>query len=75
VFGISLNDTSTFPDYAKYFFNLGIALVCFSSVIAIAWGGVQYIFTLGIGRLIDSSKGKRAPDETKEWIKAGFMVF
>lgn len=59
---LSLNDTSSFPEYARYFFNLGITLAGFIAVVTIAFGGVYF--------LIDYARGK-FKDEGKEWIKAG----
>lgn len=73
VFGLSLGDDPSLPEYARYFFNIGILLACLLAVIVIAWGGIQYMFTLGIGKLIDPKKGTRAPDEAKERIKAGIL--
>jgi hypothetical protein len=71
LFGFSINNTSTFPEYVRYFFNIGMILSSFIAAIVIAWGGIQYMFTLGIGKMIDPKKGTRAPDEAKSWLKAG----
>lgn len=65
IFGVSLNDTNaTLPQYAKYFFNIGIALAAFIAVAVIAFGGVYF--------LIDFARGKFA-DEGKQWIKSGIL--
>lgn len=73
IFGLSVDSDSTLPEYAKYFFNIGIAVAGILAVIVIAWGGIQYMFTLGLGKMIDLKKGKRGPDEAKQWIKAGVL--
>jgi hypothetical protein len=62
ILGFSINDTSKFPEYARYFFNIGIALAGIISVGVLAFGGIYY--------LIDFARG-RFRDEGKEWIKAG----
>lgn len=59
------------PDFIAYFFNIGIILAGFAGAIAIAYGGILWLFGLSIGQLIDKNKGTRAPGEAKEWIKAG----
>ncbi|MEK7658337.1 MAG: pilin [Patescibacteria group bacterium] len=71
IFGLSINDTSSFPEYAKYFFNIGISIAGLLAVIVIAWGGILWMFGLSIGKIIDPKKGTRAPAEAKEWIKSG----
>lgn len=71
IMGFSVNDTSGFPEYARYFFNLGIFLAAFIAVGVIAWGGILVMFGLSIGKIIDPKKGTRAPAEAIEWIKAG----
>ncbi|HCC59662.1 MAG: hypothetical protein A2402_03075 [Candidatus Staskawiczbacteria bacterium RIFOXYC1_FULL_37_43] len=73
IFGFSLGSDPTLPEYAKYFFNIGIAIAGALAVIVIAWGGIQYMFTFGLGKMIDPKKGKRGPDEAKAWIKAGIL--
>jgi len=62
IFGMSINSDSSFAEYAKYFFNIGVFLAVFISAIILAFGGIYF--------LIDYSKGKMA-GEGKEWIKAG----
>lgn len=64
LFGLSLNDNSGFPEYAKYFFNVGIILSCFVAAISIAFGGVYYLVSYGRGKFTT---------EAKEWIKSGLL--
>jgi len=73
ILGFSIDNDSSLPEYAKYFFNIGVAIAGTLAVIVIAWGGIQYMFTLGLGKMIDPKKGKRGPDEAKAWIKAGIL--
>ncbi len=62
IFGMSIGPGSSFAEYAKYFFNIGVFLAVFISAIILAFGGIYF--------LIDYSKGKMA-GEGKEWIKSG----
>ncbi len=64
IFGINLNDTSTFPEYARYFFSIGIFISATLSAIVIIFGGIYYLVSFGRGQFTD---------EGKEWIKAGFL--
>jgi len=64
VFGVSLNETSTFAEYGCYFFALIMNLAFFVAVIVVAFGGVYY--------LVSYSRGKFT-DEGKDWIKAGIL--
>ena len=64
LFGISINNTSTLPEYACYLFALIMNLSFFIAVGVIAFGGVYY--------LIDYARGK-FKDEGKEWMKAGIL--
>jgi len=59
---MSVNETSTLPDYAKYFFNLGIMLAGFLAAVITAYGGIYYLVSFGRGKFTD---------EGKDWIKAG----
>jgi len=61
IFGISITEGSL-PQYAKYFFNVGIFIVATVAGIVIAFGGIYF--------LVDLTRGKFA-SEGKEWIKAG----
>jgi len=71
MFGVSINDNSSLAEYAKYFFNIGIAIAVILASIVIAYGGILYMFGLGVGKIIEKVTGKRGPAEAKEWIKAG----
>ena len=64
VFGLSLNDTSTFPEYARYFFSIGIFISATLAAIVIIFGGIYYLISFGSGKFTG---------EGKEWIKAGFL--
>lgn len=64
IFGFSINNTSSFPEYIRYFFNLGMILAAFITVIVIAFGGIYY--------LVDYGRGKFT-SEAKDWIKSGIM--
>jgi len=62
IFGISINENSNLGSYAKYFFNVGIAIAVILAVIIVAFGGIYF--------LVDYSKGK-IKGEGIAWIKAG----
>ncbi len=64
IFGISINDTTKLPEYAKYFFNLGIAIAAFIAVGAVAFGGIYWLVSFGKGKFTD---------EGKNWIKSGIL--
>jgi len=64
LFGFSVNDTSSLPDYIKYFFGVGSGMAITAAVIAITFGGIYY--------LVDYGRGKTA-SEGKEWVKAGLL--
>ena len=64
VFGLSLNDTSTFPEYARYFFSIGIFLSATLSAIVIIFGGIYYLVSFGRSQYTG---------EGKDWIKAGIL--
>src|SRR3989344_4223447 len=64
IFGLSLNDTSTFPEYARYFFSIGIFISATLAAIVIIFGGIYYLISFG---------SVKFTGEGKEWIKAGFL--
>lgn len=64
IFGLSINENSTLPEYAKYFFNVGMISAGILAVIVVAFGGTLY--------LISSLRGQFT-SEGKEWIKAGIL--
>lgn len=66
VFGtsLSINDTSGLPEYARYFFSIGVALAGFIAVAVIAFGGIFYLVSYGRGKFTD---------EAKEWIRSGIL--
>ena len=64
IFGLSVNDTSTFPEYARYFFNLGVVAAGFIAVLVILAGGVYWLISFGRGKFTD---------EGKEWVKSGAL--
>lgn len=64
IFGLRITEISSFPEYAKYFFNLGIALAGTLAVLVIIFGGVYYLISFGRGKFTN---------EGKEWIKAGII--
>jgi hypothetical protein len=64
ILGFSVNDTSTLPEYARYFFNIGMALAASIAVAAIAFGGIYYLVSFARGKF---------KDEGKDWIKAGIL--
>ena len=63
ILGIGIGN-GTLPEYAKYFFNLGMGLAGFIAVISVAVGGIYY--------LIDYGKGKFT-SEGKDRIKSGIL--
>lgn len=64
VLGLTITESSTFPDYAKYFFNLGMAIAGTLAILVIVIGGLYYLISFGSGKITN---------EGKEWIKAGLM--
>jgi len=64
ILGLSINDTSTFPEYVKYFFTFGIGISITLAGLVIMFGGIYYLISLGRGKFTD---------EGKEWIKAGIL--
>ncbi|MFH1968344.1 MAG: pilin [bacterium] len=64
IFGLSIDGDSSLPEYAKYFFNIGVLLAGILAVIVVAFGGIYYLVSLGRGKFTD---------EGKEWIKAGIL--
>ncbi len=63
IFGLSIG-SGTLPEYARYFFNIGIAIAGILAVIVIAFGGIYYLVSLGRGQFTD---------EGRQWIKAGIL--
>jgi len=61
-FGLSITKSSDFIDYARYFFNAGMAIAGFLAVIVIVIGGIYYLISFNRGKFTD---------EGKQWIKAG----
>ncbi|OGZ78420.1 MAG: hypothetical protein A2528_02155 [Candidatus Staskawiczbacteria bacterium RIFOXYD2_FULL_37_9] len=59
---LSLNDTSNFPEYARYFFNIGIILAGLIAVGTVIFGGVYYLISFAKGSF---------KDEGKDQLKAG----
>ena len=64
IFGLNINDTSTFPEYARYFFSIGIFLSATLSAIVIIFGGIYYLVSFGSGKFTG---------EGKDWVKAGIL--
>lgn len=62
IFGQSINDTSTLPEYACYLYALIINLAIIIAVLAVVFGGVYYLVSYGRGNFTS---------EAKDWIKAG----
>ena len=62
ILGFSVNETSTLPEYARYFFNLGIYLAGGIAAMALAFGGVYYLISYFSGKFTS---------EGKDWMKAG----
>ncbi len=63
ILGVSVGN-GTLPEYARYFFNIGMALAGTLAAIVIAFGGIYY--------LISATKGDYK-SEAKEWIKSGVL--
>ncbi len=64
VLGFSINSSSTFPEYAKYLFNLGMVIAGALALIVITFGAIYYLISFGRGKFTD---------EGKDWIKAGIL--
>jgi len=67
IFGLTINDNSTFADYGCYLYGLLTNLGIFISVIVLVYGGIRYMSSVFVGKAI----GKGGPEESKEIIKAG----
>ena len=63
IFGMGIG-SGTLPEYAKYFFNIGMALAGILAVVVMVFGGAYYLVSLGMGKFTD---------EGKQWIKAGVL--
>jgi len=63
IFSLSIG-SGTLPEYARYFFNIGMAMAGILAAIVIAFGGIYYLVSLGMGKFTD---------EGKQWIKAGVL--
>jgi len=64
IFGLSLGDSPSLPEYAKYFFNIGIISAGILAALVIAFGGIYYLVDFGRGKF---------KSEGMEWIKAGTL--
>ena len=64
IFGYSIDETSSFPQYFCYFYGLIINLAFFVTVIVIAFGGIYFLVSYGRGKFTDDGK---------DWIKAGLL--
>jgi len=64
VWGLTLNDTSTFPEYARYFFSLLVSIAGTLSALIIIYGGANYLISFGRGKFTENGK---------DWIKAGLL--
>lgn len=64
ILGFSITDSSSVIDYAKYFFNIGMAIAGTLAIMAIMFGGIYYLISLNRGKFTD---------EGKQWIKSGVL--
>ncbi|MBI1866541.1 MAG: hypothetical protein HY005_02270 [Candidatus Staskawiczbacteria bacterium] len=64
VLGFSITENSSFIEYARYFFNIGMAIAGTLAVMAIIFGGVYYLISFNRGKFTN---------EGKQWIKAGIL--
>jgi len=64
VLSVTINENSTFPEYARYFFNLGVAIAGALASLAIIIGAIHYLVSFSIGKITT---------EGKEWIKSGIF--
>ena len=64
IMGLSIDNNSKLPEYAKYFFNIGMAVAGALAVLVIVFGGIYYLVSFGRGKFVN---------EGKEWIKAGIL--
>lgn len=62
--GLTVTQNSSLPEYAKYFFNLGMALAGALALLVIVFGGVHYLIAFAGGGFRDNGK---------EWIKSGVI--
>jgi hypothetical protein len=61
---LTITQNSSLPEYAKYFFNLGMALAGMLALIVITIGGAFYLISFASGKFTDNGK---------EWIKSGVI--
>ena len=64
IMGFSVNDTSGFAEYARYFFNVGIILSVLVASMMTAYGGILYLISFIKGKFVN---------EGKEKVKAGLL--
>jgi len=64
ILGFSIVEGSSFIDYARYFFNIGMAIAGILAIMTIIFGGIYYLISFGRGKIIN---------EGKEWIRAGIL--
>ncbi len=63
-FGLTITNNSSLPDYAKYFFNMGMGIAGAMALMVITIGGVYYLISFAGGKFTDNGK---------EWIKSGIV--
>ena len=61
---LTITQNSSLPEYAKYFFNLGMALAGILALLVITVGGIYYLVSFAGGKFTDNGK---------EWIKSGVI--
>lgn len=62
ILGFSVDETSTLPEYARYFFNLGIYMAGGIATMVLVFGGIYYLISFFSGKFTS---------EGKDWMKAG----
>ncbi len=64
IFGEIIVEGSSIEEYARYFFNLGLAVAGIIALGTVVFGGVHYLISFGAGKI--TNKGK-------DWIKTGVL--
>lgn len=64
ILGQSVNNTSKFPDFAAYFFNIGMFVAASLAALVILIGGAMWMISFSRGKIEQSGK---------DWVKSGAL--
>jgi hypothetical protein len=57
-FGWTINDNTTFPEFARYLYVGLVASSGFVAIISVCWGGLDFIISYARGKFLDEAKDK-----------------